>query len=103
MFNVTQSAQDQVADYFKDKEIKPIRIFLNQGCGGAQLAMAIDEIRDTDKVFKFAGIEYTVEKKFLKQAQPIEVDFLPTGFKVTSSLELSGGCSSCGTTGTCCS
>lgn len=31
MLNVTQTAQQQVAEFFKDKtEIKPIRLFLNQ-------------------------------------------------------------------------
>jgi hypothetical protein len=31
MFEVTPAAQEQIAAYFKDKEIKPIRLFLNQG------------------------------------------------------------------------
>ena len=31
MLEVTPSATEQIAAYFKDKEIKPIRIFLNQG------------------------------------------------------------------------
>lgn len=31
MVEVTQSATAQVAEYFKGKEISPIRIFLNEG------------------------------------------------------------------------
>ncbi len=31
MFEVTQSASEQIAAYFKGKEIKPIRVFLNEG------------------------------------------------------------------------
>ncbi len=31
MFNVTEKAQQEIAGYFKDKEITPIRIFLNSG------------------------------------------------------------------------
>lgn len=30
MLNVTEMAQQQIAEFFKDKEIKPIRLFLNQ-------------------------------------------------------------------------
>ena len=30
MFDVTETAQQQIADFFKDKEVKPIRLFLNQ-------------------------------------------------------------------------
>lgn len=31
MIEVTQTATQQVAEYFKGKEISPIRIFLNSG------------------------------------------------------------------------
>jgi iron-sulfur cluster assembly accessory protein len=104
MFNVTEKAQEQIREYFTGKDRMPIRVFLHQGgCGGPQLAMALDEKKDTDTVFTFDGVEYLVDSKFLTDAQPIGVDYIETGFKVTSSLQLGGGCSSCGTTGSCCS
>ena len=31
MIEVTEAASQQIAEYFKDKEIAPIRIFLNEG------------------------------------------------------------------------
>ena len=31
MLKVTEKAQGQIAEYFTDKEITPIRIFLNSG------------------------------------------------------------------------
>jgi len=31
MIEVTDSATQQVAEYFKGKEVKPIRVFLNEG------------------------------------------------------------------------
>lgn len=31
MVEVTPAATEQIADYFKGKEIAPIRIFLNEG------------------------------------------------------------------------
>ncbi len=31
MVEVTESASKQIAEYFKDKEVTPIRIFLNAG------------------------------------------------------------------------
>jgi Fe-S cluster assembly iron-binding protein IscA len=31
MVEVTESATKQIAEYFKDKEVAPIRIFLNAG------------------------------------------------------------------------
>ncbi len=31
MFEVTQSASEQIAAYFEGKEVKPFRFFLNEG------------------------------------------------------------------------
>ena len=31
MVEVTEAATKMIADYFKDKEVQPIRIFLNEG------------------------------------------------------------------------
>lgn len=31
MIEVTETATQQIAEYFKDREIAPIRIFLNEG------------------------------------------------------------------------
>lgn len=31
MLEITPSATSQVVDFFRDKEVKPIRIFLNSG------------------------------------------------------------------------
>lgn len=103
MLNVTENAQAQIAHYFEDNEIKPIRIFLASACSGRQIALALDEARPEDKTFTFAGIQYLVERTFLKQAQPIEIDFVEDGFKISSSLKLEDGCGSCGTSGSCCS
>ena len=104
MFNVTKEAQQEVRKYFEDRDMMPIRVFLHHGgCGGPQMAMALDEKKDTDSVFTFDGVDYLVETKFFNEAKPIAVDFIASGFKVTSSLELGGGCSSCGSEGSCCS
>jgi len=106
MFNVTEAAQSEVAEYFKENELKPIRVFLHQGCGGPQIALAVDEKRDDDSIYEFAGVEYVIEKDFLNHAQPIEVDFQAmAGFTVTSNLQLSpgGGCGGCGSSDSCCS
>ncbi len=31
MVEVTEAARQQIAEYFKDREVAPIRIFLNEG------------------------------------------------------------------------
>ncbi|MBF0230214.1 MAG: IscA/HesB family protein [Desulfamplus sp.] len=103
MISVTETAQKEIKAYFADKELKPIRIFLNNGCGGAQLAMALDDKRTSDSVYKIDGVEYLMDTQLLEDAKPVEISFSGMGFKLDSSLQLSSGCSSCGTKGSCCS
>jgi len=103
MFNVTESAARAVAEFFKTTDIKPIRIFLTQGCGGQQLAMALDEVKTADAVHEVNGFQFVMDQALLDQAQPVEIDYVNMGFRISSSLELGGGCQSCGTAGSCCS
>lgn len=103
MFNVTETAQEQIALYFKDKQVKPIRLFLANSCGGPQLALALDDAKEEDTVFLFAGVQYLVEPSLLAKAQPVEIDFETAGFKIQSSLPQSGGCGGCGSSESCCS
>ena len=104
MITITPLAQEQVKSYFADKTIQPVRIFIsNGGCGGPQLAMALDEVKPEDTVVTVDGVEYIMEKSLLEQANPVKVDFNGVGFSIDSSLDLGGGCSSCGSGGSCCS
>lgn len=101
MLDVTVMAQQQIADFFKDKkEVKPIRLFLNQsGWGGPSLALVLDEPTDMDQVFEFNGFKFIADKNLLQQAQPVKVDFKGVGFQITSNLKMEGGgCGSCGST-----
>ncbi len=98
MFEISETAKQQVADYFQGKEIEPIRVFLNQGgCSGPSLALALDELKENDNSFEIDGFTFVIDKTLMEQAQPVRVDFLGTGFKIDSSLKLegAGGCSGC--------
>jgi iron-sulfur cluster assembly protein len=103
MLNVTEAAVQAVAEYFNTMDVRPIRIFLTQGCGGQQLAMALDEVKPSDSVHESGGYQFVMDKDLLGKAQPVEIDYANMGFKISSSLELGGGCQSCGTAGSCCS
>ena len=103
MFEVTQSATEQIAEYFNGKEVSPIRIFLNEGSwGGPGLAMALDEPRDTDDVFEIDGFKYIVNKDFIEKAKPIKVDYQVHGFKLDCGIEFEPTCKSCETTESSC-
>ncbi|WP_319407680.1 IscA/HesB family protein [uncultured Desulfosarcina sp.] len=103
MLTVTESAVQAVAEYFKTMDVKPVRIFLTQGCGGRQLAMALDEAKPSDAVAERGGFQFVMDQTLLDQAQPVQIDYADRGFRIFSSLQLDGGCESCGTAGGCCS
>lgn len=102
MLEVTQAASEQIAAYFEEREVAPIRVFLHEGgCCGPDLAMALDEAKDSDEVFDIGGFQYVVDKEFLETAKPIKVDFQETGFKLTAGITFSSGCNTCGSDGCC--
>jgi iron-sulfur cluster assembly protein len=64
------------------------------------LAMALDEPKETDEVKAVDGFTYVIDKEFLEKAQPVKVDFIDYGFRLTSSIKIDSGCSGCGS-GSC--
>ncbi len=64
--------------------------------------MALDEKKEDDAGFTHGGVEYIMEKTLFEKASPVEVDHSGMGFVLNSSLELNSGCSSCGSSGSCC-
>ena len=104
MLEVTDAATEQITEYFRGKEVSPIRIFLNEGgWGGPGLAMALDEPKDSDDIFEVDGFKYLVNKEFLEKAKPIKVDFAMYGFKLDCGIDFGAACGSCSTEGSCCS
>lgn len=103
MLTVTDKASEVIKDFLKDK--KPgasIRLFLNTGCSGPSLGMALDDANaEADEVISADSITFVIEKGLLNQVKPITIDFITTpqgaGFKLTSSLPEPQGdcCGSC--------
>lgn len=97
MLEITKSATDKIAEYFADKELKPIRIFLQDGeCAPSSLALDVDEIKDTDTVFEIDGFQFIVDEDFFIEAQPISIDYnASSGFEFDSELEFEDACTAC--------
>ena len=101
MLTVTDKASEVIKDFLKDK--KPgvsIRVFLNMGCSGPSLGMALDaNRREADEVISVDLTTFVIEKDLLNRVKPINIDFITTpqgaGFKLTSSLPEGQGCGSC--------
>ena len=65
------------------------------------MAMALDEPKDTDNSYDVNGFKFIMDKDFDEKAQPVSIDFMGYGFKISSSIEFDASCSSCGTAGSC--
>ena len=104
MLQVTKSATEKIAEYFKDKEVKPIRIFLlDGGCAMPSLALDVDEPKDTDAVFDIDGFQFIVDEDFMVEAAPIEVDYnTRSGFQFDCGLEFEDECTAYETSSCCC-
>jgi len=99
MLTVTDKASEVIKDFLKDKKADAsIRVFLNTGCSGSSLGMALDENRsEEDEVISVGSTTFVIAKDLLSQVKPINIDFITTpqgaGFKLTSSLpQPNGGC-----------
>lgn len=106
MVSVSEKAETALKDYFKDKDVVPIRIFLQSGCSGSSLAMALDEANDADDIFKVNGFTFVVDKTLHSEAKDISLDFIDegmrSGFTLNSEVELGGGGGGCGGGCSCC-
>lgn len=65
------------------------------------MAMALDEPKENDEVKTVDGFTYVIDKEFLQKAQPVKVDFIDYGFRLTSSIKFDSACSGCGSGGSC--
>lgn len=65
--------------------------------------MALDEPKETDTEYDIDGYKYIVDKEFMEKVQPIKVDFVDIGFRLSCAVDFSAGssCSGCGSAGTC--
>ncbi len=54
-------------------------------------------------MYEIEGFTYVVDKDFMDKVKPIKIEFLDTGFKLTTGMDLGAPCSSCDTARSCCS
>ncbi|MCK8603694.1 IscA/HesB family protein [Desulfoferrobacter suflitae] len=101
MLTVTKKASEMIKDALKNQtEPLVIRIFMQNGCCGSSLRMAMGELKKSDVTFTDQGIQYVIEKDLFEEIKPVKVDFVDapggSGFRLTSNLHnrtgAGGGC-----------
>lgn len=108
MVEVTPQASEAIKAIMAEKNMEgTLRIFMQQGCGGAQLALGIDEVRPTDDSFEADGLTYVVDKELGTITGKLTLDYVnetaQAGFTISSEKPLpapEGGCG-CGSGCSC--
>lgn len=98
MLEVTARATELLADYFKDRQKHPVRLFVKLGgCGIRSFGVALEKPEKGDKVFHINGFDFVVNRVLLRRVQPIKVDSDGFGFRISASgIYPQSGCGNCG-------
>lgn len=93
MLTLSSRALLGIADHFKDRPRRPLRVTAEgTACGSNELDLVEDRVREADMRFEREGIEIVVEKNFFAAAQPIDIDFSGDAFVITSAYHDEQGC-----------
>lgn len=100
---VTPAATEKIDAFFSGRKVKPIRIFLNDAfCVSSGLSLSMEEPGEDDVEIVVGKYKYCVDRKLLKRVSPIKIDFISTGFKFHSRVDLGPKCPGCGKKGAFC-
>ena len=105
MIEMTPEASQALKTVMAEKNLEPpIRIFMQSGCGGAQLALGVDQAREGDEQYAVDGVDFVVQKELSETVGDMKLDFIneetQQGFMLSSSKPLPQP-ASCGTGGGC--
>lgn len=97
MIDVTPRAEVLLKDFFKDKEIKPVRIFVKLGgCGIRSFGVSIEKPKKDDEVISVNGFTFIIEKGLWDRVKPIKVDADRISFRISGNgIQPNSGCGTC--------
>jgi iron-sulfur cluster assembly protein len=105
MIQVTEKAQEQFGEFFKEKAdvLHSIRVYLQEGgWGGPSLRLALDEPKGSDESFDSGEIKFVIDNDLKARTGDVIIDFVEmggqSGFSVTPAKAVGG---SCGVGGSC--
>lgn len=113
MISITELAAEKLSAYLADNKINsPVRITATNGCGGASLALSLDEQKAGDFDYKTGGLTLLIDQDLSQSCGRVTVDYIEKssgcgcgegGFSLVSERppvdsggSCGGSCSSCG-------
>ena len=97
MIELTSRAMLLLEDYFKDKNINPVRIFVKLGgCGIRSFNIALEKPKKNDVVISVNGFTFIIEKGLWDKVKPIKVDADSISFRISGNgIQPNSGCGTC--------
>ncbi len=93
MIEVTESARQGLADYFGDKEVRPIRIHLANGStSNRKLLLAVDDECSGDKSVTCDNFTFLINKRLLECTGDLRIDKTAVGFSIDSQNPILDDC-----------
>ena len=107
MLTVSNEACEALKNIMAERNLdSPVRIFAQNSCGGAQLALGVDEARDNDHKVEMEGITFVIDKELVDQTGEVSLNYVADaavpGFAINTErpLVVEGGCG-CGSGCSC--
>ena len=97
MIKVTPRAHLLLNNFFKGKDIKPVRIFVKLGgCGIRSFGIAVEKPKKNDAVISVDGFTFIIEKGLWDRVKPIKVDADSISFRISGNgIQPNSGCGTC--------
>ncbi len=99
MVKATNQATEFIKSVMAEKNLTgAVRVFAQQGCGGSQLVIGVDEQRDGDASYEHDGVTFVIEQELSDQVGQVQLDYLSDaaqpGFSIRSErpLPVAEGC-----------
>ena len=97
MIKVTPRALLLLNNFFKGRDIKPVRIFVKLGgCGIRSFGIAVEKPKKNDAVISVDGFTFIIEKGLWDRVKPIKVDADSISFRISGNgIQPNSGCGTC--------
>ena len=83
MFELTDTAREELDAYFEGKDKSPIRVYLAPGgCSGPRPALSLDAPHSADKVFDENGSSFCLNDALFRAAKTFMIYFSHIGFSL---------------------
>lgn len=92
MVEAGEKAMEKIKQFLREQEApKPIRVLMTEGgWRGPYLVMALDDRKETDKVFTQDDVTFVIDTALLDKAQHVRIDYVESamgpGYVLKSDL-----------------